>query len=136
MTTQIHIPKPGPFLFSLTRLWNFDKTTDKPAQCQAQTPYTSEAAPELKGLRGDKPQTAELMIFSKPSHNSFRSFSKHPPLSCPGRFLELNTEHLEEAEPNPVDLALWIHNGEEQDALGSAGTRVQSLRGPFWSQNL
>lgn len=39
---------------------------------------TLQAAPEFKGLRGDKPQTAELMTLSKLPHNSFRSFSKHP----------------------------------------------------------
>lgn len=126
------ILKPGPFLFGLTRLWNFDKIMDKPAQFQAPT---LQAAPESKGLRGDKPQTAQLMTFSKPPHKIPAGLSKHSSLLS-WEVPELNAEHSEEAEPSSMDLALWTDSGEEWDALGCAGTQVQSLRGPFWSQNL
>lgn len=95
---------------------------------------TLQAAPESKGLRGDKPQTAELMTFSKPPHNSFRSLQTSSLLSWEGP--ELNTEHSEEAEPSSMDLALWTDSGEGWEALGCAGSQVQSLRGPSWPQNL
>lgn len=39
---------------------------------------------------------------------------------------------FEEAEPNSMDLAPWIHHGEEWDALGCAGSRVKPRGSPFW----